>query len=126
MTKTNTLILETISEIDLHIDSEHDLDEIKEKLNAVTQRISNEMTKLTKYTENIKTMVHASTNATFEEHELIEEQFDKLIYEYNKSKLLFKQGREIRIYKEAKETEILNQKRFARNVLVHYGIQHTN
>ncbi len=125
MTKTNTL--ETIDEIDLSINSDNDLDEINDKLNTVTQHISNEITKLTKYIENIKTMLNTTnTNASFEEQELIEEYFDKLIHEYNKSKPLFKQGREIRIYKEAKEREILNQKRFARNVLVHYGIQHIN
>jgi hypothetical protein len=120
MTKTNT-------EIDLSINSDHDLDEINNKMNTVMQHISNEMIKLTKYIENIKTILDTTNiNASFEEQELIEEYFDKLIHEYNKSKPLFKQGREIRIYKEAKEREILNQKRFARNVLVHYGIQHIN
>lgn len=125
MTKTNCL-LEKINEIDFRIDSDDDLEEIKDKLDSLTKSISNEMSRLQKYSENVSRELNVSIDTSFEEQELIEEQIDIFIYEYHTLKQLLKQGREIRIHKEAKEKEITNQKRFARNLLAHYGIQSSN
>jgi CRISPR/Cas system-associated protein Csx1 len=84
------------------------------------------MSRLKKYSENVSNELNVSKNTTFEEQELIEEQIDIFIYEYYTLKNLLKQGREIRLHKETKEKEMSNQKRFARNVLAHYGIQSTD
>jgi hypothetical protein len=121
MTKTNCL--DKISEIDIHTDSDDDLEELKDKLNYITGVISSEMIRLKKYSENVSNELNVNINISFEEQELIEEQIDSFIYEYHKLKQLLKQGREIRLHKEIKEKEIQNQKRFARNVLAHYGIK---
>jgi hypothetical protein len=61
-------------------------------------------------------------NATFMEHELLEEKIDNFIYSYQKTKQLLKQGRLVRYHKEEKEKEKLNELRYARNTLAHYGI----
>jgi PAS domain-containing protein len=120
---TNNSLLEKINEIDFHTDSDDDLEEINEKLRALTKSTSNEMSRLKKYIENVNHELNdVRVNTSFEEQELIEEQIDIFIYEYHTLKQLLKQGREIRIHKEAKEKELTNQKRFARNLLVHYGI----
>lgn len=66
---------------------------------------------------------------SFIEHELLEERMDGLIYRYQKTKELLKKGRLIRYYKEEKEKEKkakLNELRYARNTLAHYGINATN
>lgn len=67
---------------------------------------------------------------SFIEHELFEERMEGLFYRYQKSKNLLKKGRLLRYYteekekeeEEEKETEILNELRYARNTLAHYGI----
>lgn len=124
MTKTN--YLEKITELDFNIESDDDLEEIKDKFNCITGTIASEMSRLKKYSENATNNLNVSKNTNFDEQELIEEQIDIFIYEYNKLKQLLKKGREIRLHKETKEQEINNQKRFARNVLAHYGIKSTD
>jgi hypothetical protein len=121
MSKTNKL--EQIYEVNLCIDSDDEIYEINEKMEYLTQKISIEMIKLKKYSENITYKLDLNNTITFEEQELIEEQIDIFINEYYKLKQLLKQGREIRHHKETKEQDINNQKRFARNVLAHYGIK---
>lgn len=63
---------------------------------------------------------------SFIEHELLEERMDALFYRYQKTKELLKKGRLIRYYKEEKEKEKLNELRYARNTLAHYGINVNN
>jgi hypothetical protein len=59
---------------------------------------------------------------SFIEHEILEERIDGLFYRYQKNKELLKKGRLIRHYKEEKEKEKMNELRYARNTLAHYGI----
>lgn len=125
MTKRNCL-LEKITEFDFNIDSDDDLEELKDKFDCITGSIASEMIRLKKYSENVTNELNINNNTTFEEQELIEEQIDIFIYEYHKLKELLRQGREIRLHKEAKEKDMKNQKRFARNALAHYGIQSTD
>lgn len=113
--------LGTINEDILHIDSDYELEEIEQKYDYVKTHISREFERLQKYSENISSLLKKVEN-NFEEQELIEEQIDKFIHEYSKCKHLLKHGREIRIYKESKENELNNHKRYARNLLIHYGI----
>ena len=61
-------------------------------------------------------------NTNFDDQELIEEQIDRLVYQYVKIKEHLKKGREIRIFKEQKEQEKMNELRYARNVLMQLGI----
>ncbi len=107
--------------IDLHIDSDYSLEEMNEKYDYVKSKISKEFIRLQKHSEKLSNLLQINCSC-FEEQELIEEQMDKFMYEYIKCKELFRHGREIRIYKESKEIELDNQKKFARNVLIHYGI----
>jgi CRISPR/Cas system-associated protein Csx1 len=122
MPKTISL-LEKITEFDCHVESDDDLEEINNKFNCITCTISSEMIRLKKYSENLTNELGVDKNITFEEQELIEEQMDIFIYEYSKLKQLLNQGREIRYHKEEKEKEMKNQKRYARNLLAHYGIE---
>ena len=59
---------------------------------------------------------------SFIEHELFEDRIDGLFYRYQTAKQLLKKGRLVRFYKEEKEKEKLNELRYARNTLAHYGI----
>lgn len=120
---TKTTCLEQITEINLQIDSDDEVEELNSKLTYITECIAREMSRLKQYSEHVCSELHTSTSTTsFEEQELIEEQLDIFVHEYNKVKQLLKQGREIRLHKEAKEKELTNQKRFARNLLAQYGL----
>jgi uncharacterized membrane protein YheB (UPF0754 family) len=117
--------------VELHIDSDHDLDEINEKYEYVTNQIAQEFHKLNNISQNISDILEKNFNSKFMNknfgtQELIEEQFDNLLFKYLQTKELLKKGREIRFYKEKKEKEIENEKRFARNALAHYGIKPSN
>ena len=110
---------------------EHELYEINEMYECVTHQIAEEFYKLNNISNNISNNLQSNFNSkfmntNFETHELIEEQFDNLLFKYLKIKELLKKGREIRFYKEKKEQEIEKEKRFARNVLAHYGINPSN
>ena len=105
----------------LHINSEYNLEKMNQKLHYVESSISSELLKLQAHSEKLTTLLKTQF-VSLEEQELVEEQLDKFMYEYKKCKELLNHGREIRIHKEMKEMELHNQKRFARNVLVQYGI----
>ena len=103
------------------------IDEINEKLNFVTHRIDEEFNKLRNISRNINIILENNCssnimNKNFDDQELIEEQFDNLIFNYSNVKELLKMGRQLRYYKEQNEME----KRYARNVLAQYGINPTN
>ena len=113
--------------VELHIDSDHELDEINEKYDYVTYQIAQDFYKLNNISQNIINILQNNfsskfINKNFETQELIEEQFDNLLFKYLQTKNLLKKGREIRFYKEKKEKEIEKEKRFARNALAQYGI----
>jgi hypothetical protein len=113
--------------VELSINTNHNIDEINEKLDYITNKISQEFYKLKPVCKTINEMLETNFNSNFintnfDEQELIEEQIDTLIFNYNCVKNLSKKGRDIRVYKQLKDKEIENQKRFARNALAHYGI----
>lgn len=116
-TSTNT----NIQHSPFHINAEYTLEEIDQKMKYITNSISSELTRLMSHLHILSYLPTHSPK--FEEQELMEEYIDTFIFEYMKCKELFKHGREIRIHKELKEKELHNQKRFARNVLLQYGIQ---
>ena len=126
--------LEPVSEIvpvELHVDSNHELDEINEKYEYVTDRIAEEFYKLNNMSHIISDILEKNFNSNFmnknfETHELVEEKLDNLLFKYLQIKELLKKGREIRFYKEQKENEITKEKRFARNALAYYGIKPSN
>jgi hypothetical protein len=117
--------------VELNIDSDHELDEIHEKYEYITDQIAQDFYKLNNILQNITGILQSNFNSTFmnknfETQELIEEKLDNLMFKYFQTKELLKKGREIRFYKEQKEKELQKEKRFARNTLVHYGIKPTN
>jgi len=125
-------LLTSISEIEnidhLHVDSDHELDEIQEKMNLVCQQTSEEFYKLKTYSQNVAKILEENfnnnfTNTNFDEHELIEEKLDEFIFQYAIAKELIRKGREIKFYKDEKEKQIRIHKKLARNALAHYGIQ---
>lgn len=124
-------LLTSISEIenvDLHIDSDHELEEMQEKMNFVCEQTAQEFYKIKAYSQKVTKILEENfnnnfTNKNFNEHELIEEKIDELIFQYAKAKELIRKGREIKFYKEEKEKQIKLHKKLARNALAHYGIQ---
>ena len=123
--------LETINEIEkveLQVDSDHEIEEMNEKLNYVCEMAAQEFYKLKTFSSKVTNILENNynlqfMNKNFDEQELIEEQLDKLMFEYVKVKELLKKGREIRFYKEAKEKKIAREKMIARNILAHCGIK---
>jgi hypothetical protein len=110
------------SELSSKMLDEH-MDETINKLNKEFLNISQRMKYMNdmfdKFYENNK---YDGVGMSFIEHELFEERMDGLIYRYQKTKNLLKKGRLIRHYIEEKEKEKLNELRYARNTLAHYGI----
>lgn len=115
--------LQTITEIDMNVNSENDLTELEEKMNYITNKIATDLHGLIHNVNCIKFILESNElNIDFEKQEYIEEYFDKFVYQYTKIKDYFKKGREIRCYKEKKEQEKMNELRYARNVLMQLGI----
>jgi hypothetical protein len=86
----------------LQLDEE---DKLEEKLHDISKKIEEELYKLryiVKIIDNTLDVNYDSNNKeiNFDNQELIEEQFDNLLFEYAMVKELFKKGREIRYYKE--------------------------
>ena len=103
------------------------IDENVNKLNKeflnISQRMKYMNDMFNRLYENNK---YDSVGMSFMEHELLEEGMDGLFYRYQKTKELLKKCRLIRHYKEEKEKEKLNELRYARNTLAHYGIDSAN
>jgi len=119
--------LQTIPEVDIHIDSDHELEELHEKMNYINEQSAQEFRRLKSQSFKVTTLLEQNfnndyINKNFDEHELIEEQIDKLIYQYTKIKENLRRGREVRFYIEKKEKQKVNELRYARNVLTHLGI----
>jgi hypothetical protein len=92
--------------INLQLDRENKINEIEENFTNVSKQIGQELYKLryiVKLIDNTLENNYDSNNddINFDNQELIEEQFDKLLFKYALVKELFKKGREIRYYKES-------------------------
>ena len=120
------LTLESNSEV-THIDSDHELEELQEKMNYNSHQTAQEFYKLKTQSFKVSEILEKNFNKfylndNFDDQELIEEQIDRLIYQYAKIKENLKKGRDIRFYIEMKETQKSNELRYARNLLAHFGI----
>jgi hypothetical protein len=107
-------------------------DHMDDTINKLNKEFLN-ITKRIKYINDMFYKLYSNDQdnmgMSFIEHELLEERMDGLIYRYQKTKELLKKGRLIRYYKEEQEKEKkakLNELRYARNTLAHYGINTTN
>ena len=120
------LTLESNSEV-THIDSDHELEELQEKMNYNSHQTAQEFYKLKTQSFKVSEILEKNFNKfylndNFDDQELIEEQIDRLIYQYAKIKENLKKGRDIRFNIEMKETQKSNELRYARNLLAHFGI----
>lgn len=128
------LTLESNSEVtqnNIHMDSDHELKELEEKMNNNCNETAQEFYKLKcqsfKVSETLeKNYNKYYLNNNFDDQELIEEQIDILIYEYAKIKENLKKGRDIRFYIEKRKEQKLNELKYARNLLAHFGIDPEN
>ena len=76
---------------------------------------------ITKMNGLVTKQLDISPTSSFEEHELIEEQFEELFHEYNNIKQLYNEGRMIRHYKERNQQNALNEIQYAKNVMAMYA-----
>lgn len=122
--------LEVIPEIrpmNVYVDSEHELEELQEKMKHNCDQTAQEFYKLTCQALKVSDVLERNFNKTylnnnFDHQEVIEEQIDTLIHQYAKIKKKLRDGREIRFYMEKKEQQKSNELRYARNLLAHFGI----
>ena len=122
--------LEVIPEVipmNVHVDSDHELEELQEKMNYICDQTAQEFYKLTCQSLKVSDILESNFNKTylntnFDQQEIIEEQIDKLIYQYTLIKKNLRDGREIRLYMEKKEKQKSIELRYARNLLAHFGI----
>lgn len=120
--------LNTIHEININVDSEYELEELREKMKYISNQIALEFRKLKKQSINVTEILEKNynnefMNENFDEQELVEEHIDNLLYQYEKVKKYLKYGRDVRFYKEKKEKEKSNEIRYAKNLLAHFGIK---
>ena len=109
------------------ISSTNELEHLQSEMIVVTNKIAQDLYALKSYTFSVNNILECNFNSSFmntnfDDQELIEEQIDRLVYQYVKIKEHLKKGREIRIFKEQKEQEKMNELRYARNVLMQLGI----
>ena len=105
-----------------------------EQMDNTVDNLNKEFVNITQRMKNINEMFEKiylqnknnEVGMSFIEHELLEERMDGLFYRYQKTKELLKKGRLLRHYKEEKEKEKMNELRYARNTLSHYGIDVAN
>jgi hypothetical protein len=110
------------SELSIKLLNEH-MDETINNLNMEFLNISQRMKHINMMFDRLyKNNTNDKVGMSFIEHEILEERIDGLFYRYQKTKELLKKGRLIRHYKEEKEKEKMNELRYARNTLAHYGI----
>lgn len=116
-----------VQPVNVYVDSDHELEELQEKMDYICQQNAGEFYKMKIKMAHINTIFEnnfntKTMNKNFDDHELFEEQIDELIHEYIKVKELMKHGREIRLYTEKKKQQKSNELRYARNLLAHFGI----
>lgn len=120
-------IIPEVSPMNVHVDSDQELEELQEKMKYICDQTAQEFYKLTCQSLKVSDILERNFNKTylnnnFDQQELIEEQIDKLIYQYTQIKKNLRDGREIRFYMEKKEQQKSNELRYARNLLAHFGI----
>jgi len=121
-------VIPEVSPINFHVDSDHELEELQEKMNYICNETAQEFYKLKNQSTRVSNILERNFNKSylnnnFDDQEIIEEQIDKLIYQYTKIKQNLRDGREVRFYIEKKEKQKSNELRYARNLLAHLGIQ---
>ena len=102
--------------VNLNVNSETELDELDEKMEYVSEQISEEFHILNTIVSQVNGILNINfnnkfMNTDFDKQEYIEEYLDTLIYEYQTVKELLKKGREIRYNKEKKEKQKDNELR---------------
>lgn len=120
-------LLERIPEsepVNLNISSETELEELDEKMEYISEQISQEFHLLNNIVSQVNSILNINfnnkfMNTDFDKQEYIEEYLDTLVYEYQTVKELLKKGREIRYTKGKKEKEKDNEIRCVRNALAH-------
>ena len=113
--------------VNLNVNSETELDELDEKMEYVSEQISEEFHILNTIVSQVNGILNINfnnkfMNTDFDKQEYIEEYLDTLIYEYQTVKELLKKGREIRYNKEKKEKQKDNEIRGSRATLKYCGI----
>ena len=108
--------------VNLNVNSETELDELDEKMEYVSEQISEEFHILNTIVSQVNGILNINfnnkfMNTDFDKQEYIEEYLDTLIYEYQTVKELLKKGREIRYNKEKKEKQKDNELRGSRATL---------
>ena len=103
----NNIIIDSLHEIE---ELDNEIEELDEKMNNNCNETVNKFYKLKKNINTIQNILKYNfnnkfANNNFDDHELIEEQIDHLIYEFSKIKESIKNGRIIKYYKEQKENE---------------------
>jgi hypothetical protein len=114
--------------VNLNINSETELEELDEKMEYISEQISEEFHILNTIVSQVNGILNINfnnkfMNTDFDKQEYIEEYLDTLIYEYQTVKELLKKGREIRYNKEKKEKQKDNEVRGSRNTLKYCEIK---
>jgi hypothetical protein len=125
----NIHLLDTIHEDQYNVNSDSESEDLKDKMNFISENITQELFKLKCKISHINSILDINynenfVNKDFGKYESIEEHFDKLIFQYSKFKRLLTNGREIINYKESNHIKKENELRYARNELAYYGIKH--
>ena len=102
--------------VNLNVNSETELEELDEKMEYISEQISEEFHVLNTIVSQVNGILNINfnnkfMNTDFDKQEYIEEYLDTLIYEYQTVKELLKKGREIRYNKEKKEKQKDNELR---------------
>ena len=102
--------------VNLNVNSETELEELDEKMEYISEQISEEFHILNTIVSQVNGILNINfnnkfMNTDFDKQEYIEEYLDTLIYEYQTVKELLKKGREIRYNKEKKEKQKDNELR---------------
>jgi len=123
-------VIPEISPMNVHVDYDHELEELQENMNYICDQTAQEFYKLTCQSLKVSDILERNFNKTylnnnFDQQEIIEEQIDKLIYQYTQIKKNLRDGREIRFYMEKKVIQKCNELRYAENLLANLGIDPT-
>lgn len=117
--------------VNLYISSDHEIEELQDKMNFICNQISKEFYGLKYQITQVSDILEKNFNKSylnnnFDDQEIIEEQIDKFIYKYQKIKKNLKDGREVRSYMENKQKQKSNELKYARNLLECLGINPEN
>ena len=84
-------VIPEVSPMNVHVDSDQELEELQEKMKYICDQTAQEFYKLTCQSLKVSDILERNFNKTylnnnFDHQEIIEEQIDKLIYQYMKIK----------------------------------------